>query len=301
MTSGNFPFSAKGAFNDFQDFMEPRSYELSVLPQWIDFTGRCRFSTTVSNILDVAGMDARRNGFGIDVLGPRGIGWVLSRLCVELDSRPMVNEPYTVVTWVKGYTPLLSTRCFEFRDAEGRCFGRAVSIWCLINFADRRPVPMETIMETASKSVTPKDEPCPGPKKIRPFDAPAADTHRVKYTDIDFNRHMNTLRYVDLVVDELPPEVSSSAAPMRVDIHFVKESVYGDKLNVYCVKDGSDVEKSGGSGNGESGGDEPDTETGGGSGKGGNSETWRTAIRKEDGTLVLLADFREGVSENLAR
>ncbi len=254
--------------------MEPRSYDFTVLPQWIDFTGKCRFSTIVSNILDVAGMDARRNGFGIDVLAPRNMGWVLSRLCVELDSRPLEHDAYTVVTWVKGYTPLLSTRCFQFLDAEGKCFGRAVSVWCLLDYTERHPVPMSTIMDIASKSVTPKDEPCPAPRKIRPFDAPVSNTHKVKYMDIDFNRHMNTLRYIDLVVDELPLDVSSSDEPMRVDVHFVKESVCGDVLNVYCTRDGQPAEK---------------------------GETYHTAIRKEDGTLVILADFFHSTSSPSAQ
>ena len=244
--------------------MEISSYEYTVLPQWIDFSGKCRFSTFVSNILDVAGMDARRSGFGIDVLSPRNMGWVLSRLCVELDGWPREHDNYAVSTWVRGYTPLLSSRCFEFAGADGKRFGRAVSSWCLIDFDIRRPVPMEVLGESALNSVIPKDEPCAGPKKLHPFDAPVSGIHKVKYTDIDFNRHMNTLRYVDLLVDELPLEISSSDSPMRVDIHFVKESVCGDTLNVYCLKDDSTA----------------------------GEELYRTAIRKEDGTLVILADFR---------
>lgn len=244
--------------------MEPRHYDFTTLPQWIDFTGKTRFSTIISNILDVAGLDARKNGFGIDVLAPRNMGWVLSRLCVELERRPVEHESYTVETWVNEYASLLTTRCFRFLDSEGRCFGRAVTTWCLLDYEKRRPVPMSEIMDIAQKSVTPLENPCSTPRKLHPFESPAVSTHKVKYMDIDFNRHMNTLRYVDLIVDELPLEVSSADVPLRVDIHFVKESVYGETLNVYCAAQEAE----------------------------GADPVYRTAIRKEDGTLVILADFR---------
>ncbi len=250
--------------------MEPRKYDFTVLPQWIDFNGKERFSSIVSNILDVAGEDARVNGFGIDVLAPRNRGWVLSRLCVELDSRPLEHEVYTVETWVNEYASLLTTRCFRFIDSKGKCFGRAVSVWCLLDYEKRRPVPMSEIMDLTSKSVTELECPCDGPKKLRPFESPVGSTHKVKYMDIDFNRHMNTLRYVDLIVDELPLEVASSDSPLRVDIHFVKESVYGETLNIYCqAQEQSSEDQSA------------------------KSEIYHTAIRKEDGTLVILADFQQ--------
>ena len=242
--------------------MEPRLYRYTVIPQEIDFTGKARFSTIVNAILNTAGEDARVNGFGIDVLSGMNLGWVLSRLAVELDRRPLEQEEYTVETWVTEYASLTTTRCFRFLDSEGECIGRAVSNWCLIDFAQRRLAPMAKIADIAGHTVTDKPLPCASPVKLRPFEAEPCSSHKVKYMDIDFNRHMNTLRYIDLLADELPIELVASDRPVRVDIHFVKESVYGDVLNVFSLR-------------------EPDSSD--------EVAKYRMAIKKEDGTLSILA------------
>lgn len=242
--------------------MEPRYYKYTVIPQEIDFTGKARFSTVVNNILNTAGEDARVNGFGIDVLSEMNLGWVLSRLAVELDRRPLEQETYTVETWVTEYASLMTTRCFRFLDADGNCFGRAVSNWCLIDFAQRRLVPMSKISDIASHTVTDKALPCASPVKLRPFDAEPCSSHKVKYMDIDFNRHMNTLRYIDLLADELPIELVAADRRIRVDIHFVKESVYGDVLNIFSLPESDSTDE---------------------------VAKYRMAIKKEDGTLSILA------------
>ncbi len=246
--------------------MESRYYRYTVIPQEIDFTGKARFSTVVNAILNTAGEDARVNGFGIDVLSEMNLGWVLSRLAVELDRRPLEQEEYTVETWITEYAPLTTTRCFRFLDSKGNCFGRSVSTWCLIDFARRRPAPMATIAESAGHTITDKPLPCAAPVKLKPFDAEPCASHKVKYMDIDFNRHMNTLRYIDLLTDELPIELVAADRPIRVDVHFVKESVYGDVLNIFSIPED----------------DSP-------------AVGYRMAIKKEDGTLGILARIESAV------
>ena len=250
--------------------MELRYYKYTVIPQEIDFTGKARFSTIVNAILNTAGEDARVNGFGIDVLSERNLGWVLSRLAVELDHRPLEQEEYTVETWVTEYASLTTTRCFRFLDSDGKCFGRAVSNWCLIDFAQRRLAPMAKVADVAGHTTTDKPLPCAAPVKLKPFEAEPCASHRVKYMDIDFNRHMNTLRYIDLLADELPIELVAADRHIRVDIHFVKESVYGDLLNIFCIPESTTAESS----------DTPDND---------GVTKYRMAIKKEDGTLSILA------------
>ena len=64
----------------------------------------------------------------------------------------------------------------------------------------------------------------------------------VVYSDIDFNRHVNTLRYVDLIFDTMPLELIEKNKGLRFDIHFLAEAIYGDTLtvgNVTCLIDSS--------------------------------------------------------------
>lgn len=263
-------FSENRKTHHFENMTEPRQYSFKVIPQEIDFTGKARFSSIVNNLLNTAGEDARVNGFGIEVLSGRNLGWVLLRLAVELDRRPAEGENYVIETWVTEYSSLTTTRCFRLKGSDGTCFGRAVSIWCLLDFSRRRPAPMSSIAGLAEGSVTDVPLPCAQPVKIRPFDAKPCSVHTVKYMDIDFNRHMNTLRYIDLLADELPIELVAADRHVRVDVHFVKESVYGDRLSVYSIRDEVPSQ--------EDAGDTPES-----------TSVYRMAIKKEDGTLSILA------------
>ncbi len=58
--------------------------------------------------------------------------------------------------------------------------------------------------------------------------------HRVVYSDIDFNRHVNTMRYIEMMLDMLPVAILTQEAPVRLDIHFLRECRFGQTLTVGC-------------------------------------------------------------------
>ncbi|MEG2611947.1 MAG: thioesterase, partial [Alistipes sp.] len=49
---------------------------------------------------------------------------------------------------------------------------------------------------------------------------------------IDFNRHMNTLRYIDLLFDAMPLELVASQRAVRLDIHFLQECRHAQLLTL---------------------------------------------------------------------
>jgi acyl-ACP thioesterase len=72
--------------------------------------------------------------------------------------------------------------------------------------------------------------PCERPRRIGVITSEPVIEHSVVYSDIDFNRHMNTMRYIDIIFDTLPIEVPEKLNAFRMDINFMKEARYGDKL-----------------------------------------------------------------------
>ena len=79
-------------------------------------------------------------------------------------------------------------------------------------------------------------EPSPAerPRKIREVHPTRTTEHRVVYSDIDFNRHVNTMRYIEMMLDMLPVELLTLDAPMRLDIHFLHECRFGQTLRIGC-------------------------------------------------------------------
>ena len=155
-------------------------------------------------------------------------------MAVEFDRMPEQFEQFEIATWINPHTSrILSTRNFEFLDEQGSVFGRAVSQWCVIDFEKRMPVSLEEI-EYLINPVYPCDEPspCDTPRKVRGIVPTTTRKHEVRYSDIDFNRHVNTMRYIRMMLNTLPIEYLTDNRPLRLDIHFANECKLGQILTI---------------------------------------------------------------------
>lgn len=212
---------------------EKSRYDYRVEPQDVDFTLRATISSLGAAILNTAGIDAHGKGFGVDALNADNHSWVLSRMAVEFDSRPVQYTDYEVATWISDYGRVLSTRNFTLTDtASGREFGRAVTQWAMIDLQSRSAIDLSWVGDAHADAVVDAAPPTDKPRKIREVNPTETADHRVVYSDIDFNRHVNTMRYIEMMIDMLPLEMLMQEAPVRFDIHFLRECRYGQTLAV---------------------------------------------------------------------
>ena len=214
--------------------MEKSVFQYKVAPKQVDFTRRLSVSSTFDIILGAAGDDAHSRGFGVDALAQNNYGWVLSRICFELDYLPQEYSEFTLYTWISDYNRLSSTRNFELVDAEGREFGRAVSQWCMLDFSTRMPADMNAMAKAHEGNMVDAPSPCERPRRLAALDGEPVMQHSVTYRDIDFNRHMNTMRYIDIVFDTMPIDMLEKLDKLRMDINFMREARYGDELSLLC-------------------------------------------------------------------
>ena len=214
--------------------MEKSVFKCKIEPRHVDFTDRVSLSSMCDIVLHVAGEDARSRGFGIDALAGNNFGWVLSRMCIELDYLPEEYTEFTVYTWISDYNRLSSTRNFTLVDDQEREFGRLVSQWCMIDYNTRMPVDMNTMAKAHEGNMVDAPAPCERPRRIGVVEGEPVMKHKVAYSDIDFNRHMNTMRYIDIIFDSMPIEVPETLQALRMDINFMREARYGDNLLLYC-------------------------------------------------------------------
>ena len=210
--------------------MEKSVFEYKIEPKYVDFTDRVSVSSICDLVLHAAGDDAHARGFGIDALAGNNYGWVLSRMAIEMDYMPVQYSKFTLHTWISDYNRLSSTRNFTLTDDSGRVFGRAVSQWCMIDYATRMPVDMNTMAKAHEGNMVDAPSPCERPRRIGVVTSEPVVEHRVVYSDIDFNRHMNTMRSIDIIFDSMPIEVPEQLVGFRLDMNFMKEARYGDSL-----------------------------------------------------------------------
>lgn len=209
-------------------------FDFRIDPQEVDFTLRATLPSLLAAILNAAGLDAHNRGFGVDAINAGNRSWVLSRMAVEIDRRPEQYTDYALLTWISDYGRVLSTRNFTLADSSGAEFARAVTQWAMIDLDTRSAVDLSWVGREHADAVVAVEPPAERPRKIRAVEPDFSVDHRVVYSDIDFNRHVNTIRYVEMMVDCLPVEWPTQERPVRIDIHFLRECRYGQTLAIGC-------------------------------------------------------------------
>lgn len=216
---------------------EISTYKNMVQPKSVDCTRRASVAAIIGYMLDVAGEDADRKGFGISALDSASTTWVLSRLAVEVTAQPKQYEEIAIDTWVNEFNRLSSTRNFRIHRGE-ECVAKGVSQWCMLNMESRQVVDMSLLKETYMQAMVDEPSPIPNPARLRPITAMDSASRPVVYSDIDFNRHVNTLRYIDLIFDNVPLELIEQNNGLRIDINFIAEALYGETLTIGWAVEG---------------------------------------------------------------
>ena len=179
----------------------------------------------VSRLIEVATNHANELGVGYENLIAHGQTWVLSRVAVEMDRYPRVDERYSVVTWVEKLNRHFSTRNFMIAMADGSVAGYARTVWVGINVADRTLADISRLVPLADVALPQKECPIAEVSRHRPVAVPdrCAD-YCFRYSDIDSNRHVNTVRYVELLLNQWPLEFHDSHCMKRLEMSFMRES-----------------------------------------------------------------------------
>ena len=216
-------------------------YDYAVQPREVDLTKRATIITLGDSILHTAGEDADRIGFGIRNLQSKDSTWVLSRMAVEIDRLPAEYERYTGGTWVGEIGRLMTTRNFIVTDAGGQRIAAASTLWAMMDVKTRQPLDLRDNVDYSRALLA---IPCPidKPAKIGRIEGVPCDSRRVRYSDIDFNQHTNSMKYIQWMLDALPLEKLTGCRMKRLDVNFVHETRYGQQL-VVCCERGTDRDR----------------------------------------------------------
>lgn len=217
---------------------EITTYKYRIEPQDVDFTLRASTSSIVNYMLNVAGLDAHNKGFGVEVLQGNSFTWVLLRFSAEIVCRPEQYDNIEIDTWISDFNRLSSTRNFRMRLGD-KTIVSGVSQWCVLNMQTRQSVDMSMMREAHDEFIVNEPSPIAPPARLRAIDASTTVSRPVVYSDIDFNRHVNTLRYIDMMFDTLPLELIEERESIRLDINFLAEARYGETIAVGYLDDAS--------------------------------------------------------------
>lgn len=209
-------------------------YPFTVEPFSEDCRGRLSWGFLGNHLLRCASLHAGSHGFGFDDMIKTDHVWVLSRLVVELDEMPRTGERYAIDTWVSALYRQFTDRLFAITGEAGRVYGYGHSIWALINLTTRQPMDLAGLPDGGfAGAVVERGVPIAGPGRIRVKNAAPCATHTARYSDLDINGHVNSIRYIQMMLDLLPPDLLAERGVRRLEVAYCAETYLGECLEFF--------------------------------------------------------------------
>ena len=193
--------------------------------------GEMPLTLLMTRIIEVATFHANSWGAGYARLIKDNQVWVLSRVTIELAAYPKVNSDYSLTTWIEDYNRHFSLRNMRLDDADGNPLGYVRTVWMVIDLNSRASV---DISQLGYISENVSNLPCPiePMSRLRPIEQGHSVDYTFGYMDCDLNRHVNTVRYLELLLNQFPLETYDALMVRRMEIAFTKETRYGETVTV---------------------------------------------------------------------
>ena len=190
---------------------------------------------------EAAGRDAATLGFGYEEMIESNSAWVLSRLRVIFNGYPKWRDEMVLKTWHKGANRLFYLRDFLLEDPQGNNFACATTSWLIIDLSSRRMVRNTYLAENFNNSemgdaIAQQADKVVFPKDVEPE---LVHTHKVVWSDIDTNGHVNNVKYVVWALDTLDFEFARDNALKELLVNYDSEVLPGQSVELYrcCSRD----------------------------------------------------------------
>ena len=196
-------------------------------------------STTILTLLEET---AAEHCFSINhslyQLENQNIGWVLVSGFLEMDRYPKYKEKIIIRTWLSKYSTVTGVRENIIYDEQELIIGKAKGLWVFFNIERRRPARILDDIKEKWSFCTEESIEHNISKKIQPIESTENTLkYKVYRFDVDSNKHVNNIRYLQWVTESIPEEVTDNYYLHSIDGRFIAEAQLGDTIKSFIKKD----------------------------------------------------------------
>lgn len=186
---------------------------------------------------EAAGRNASVLGFGYDEMISENTAWVLSRTRVCFHKCPKWRDSVVLKTWHKGANRIFYLRDFLLESPEGELLISATTSWLIIDLATRRMVRNTTLAENFDNSemgdaIEEQAGKVMLPKGLEPE---LVHTHKVVWSDIDTNGHVNNVKYAVWALDAVDYDILKEKSLKEMLINYDTEVMRDQTVELYRV------------------------------------------------------------------
>src|SRR5574344_618045 len=169
-------------------------------------------------------------GKGVETLKAKNLYWVVMSYHFQISRWPSANEKITIETFPGVTKAFIYPRHYIVYDEKGAIIVRGISLGAVRDHANHQPtippangVDIAAIHEEGALSWPPRQV----------LEGLSVKENRlVRNSDLDFNGHMNNIRYVDFALDSDDFAFYSSHTPSEFQMTFSSETTLGKSMEI---------------------------------------------------------------------
>ena len=207
--------------NYFEKTYEIRAYEC-------DYRGRISPLAMFDFMQDLASQHADKLGFSVKALMQQNMTWVLSRIHLKFTGIVYWEDRLTGQTWPSGTQGKYALRDFKLINEKEQIIAVGTSSWMVIDLEKRIPLKFDSVLDASElinleRSLQDDFQPLPVPDS---FDY--EKEFHVRYSDLDVNKHVNHVAYIDWGLEAVPEAVLLKSYPVEIEVGYRREVFYDD-------------------------------------------------------------------------
>lgn len=213
-----------------------KQYEINYYD--VDFKFRCKVTSMMNFFGDIGTRQSEELGVGLDFLKEINATWVFYKYDINVIKYPKYGNKIKIITEITGFKKFYAYRDYLILDENGQILVKATALFFLIDIDKRRPVRIPKdqyniygIEDDLQTSIEMENI-----DKLTEIHN--SSEFRVRYSDIDTNRHVNNVKYLEWAIEMVPLEVVKNYKLSRVKITFERELTYANSVtsNIQVIK-----------------------------------------------------------------
>ncbi|MBR5420457.1 MAG: hypothetical protein IK115_04845 [Lachnospiraceae bacterium] len=168
-----------------------------------------------------------------------GVAWVYTKYRMQCFEKTFYDHPLHMECWIEPSRPSIAVRHALEITKCGQLMARGRLESCIVDLEKKRISRLSAIGYDGSLALE-RENPTPEYTHIEQSAEGMEEiySHRVRYTDLDNNAHMNNLRYIPLLLDAYEPEFHEAHRLTDLEIHYRNQCLYGEKLSILKCSEG---------------------------------------------------------------
>lgn len=191
----------------------------------------CSIESIVNMLADIGTAQSEELGVGIDYCIENNRTWVFYQYDIKINSYPKCYDRLRIETDPAGFKKFYASRNYKIYNTKtDEVLVDGEAIFFLIDLSKRKAIriPEEEYRTYGINDENNNDVVVNRLEKLK--EVHYSKEFKVRYSDIDSNRHVNNTKYIEWAIEALPIDFVVSHNLNRLRVTFDKECTYGDEI-----------------------------------------------------------------------